>query len=152
MLKSSGDLPQFLAICYATSYPFGFPYRIKCLPLYILKFIVTRLINQDNKFTLIRVDEYGALVGSSEFMRTCHNRNIIVQNTGGYSSSLNGKSEISNNTLDNITRALLLKSSHKKKIWFFAYQDAIRISYRTDNMLCGDVPYFLWNVSMTISI
>ena len=50
-------------------------------------------------------------------MRTCHNMNIIVQTTGGYASSLNGKSEIPNKTLANITRALLLNSSHKKEIW-----------------------------------
>ena len=34
--------------------------------------------------------------------------NIIVKNTGGDVSSLNGKSEISNKTLANIKRALLL--------------------------------------------
>ena len=37
----------FVAICYAASYPFGFPYRIKCPPFYILKFISTALSNQD---------------------------------------------------------------------------------------------------------
>ena len=38
--------------------------------------------------------------------------NIIVQNTGGDSSSLNGKIESPNKTIA-ITRALLLNSSHK---------------------------------------
>ena len=42
--------------------------------------------------------------------------NIIVQTTGGYASSLNGKSESLNKTLDNITRALLLNTSHKKEL------------------------------------
>ena len=40
--------------------------------------------------------------------------NIIFQITGGDASSLNGKSEIPNNTLANITRDLLLKSIHNK--------------------------------------
>ena len=40
--------------------------------------------------------------------------NIIVQTTGGDASSLHGNSKSSNKTLANITRALLLKSSHKK--------------------------------------
>ena len=71
--------------------------------------------------------------------------NIIVQTTGGYASSLNGKSESTNNTLDNITRALLMKSSHKKELWCFAYQYAIWISLRTKNIFHGDVPYFLWH-------
>ena len=35
--------------------------------------------------------------------------NIIVQTIGGYASSLNGKSEISNKTLANILIVLLLK-------------------------------------------
>ena len=52
-------------------------------------------------------------------MKTCHNMNIIVQNTEVYESSINSKSESHNNTLANITRALLLKSSNKKTFGFF---------------------------------
>ena len=40
--------------------------------------------------------------------------NIIVQTTGGDASSLNCKIESPNRTLANVTRAILLKSSHKK--------------------------------------
>ena len=109
-----GFTSTFVAIFFATSYPFGFPYRSKSPPLYILKFLVTTLRNQDKKVAFIRLDEYGALSISSEFMKTCHNMNIIVQNTGGYSTYLNGKIESPNKTLANITRALSLKSSHKK--------------------------------------
>ena len=98
-------------ICSATSYPFGFPSRRKCPSLDILKFLVTTLINQDRKVAFIRVDDDGALEKSTEFMRTCHNMNIIVQTTGAYDSSLNVKSEIPNKKLANITRGLLLKSS-----------------------------------------
>ena len=49
------------------------------------------------------MDEDGALARSSEFMSKCQNMNIVVQTTGGDSYSLNGKSEIPNNTLANIT-------------------------------------------------
>ena len=73
-----GFTSTFVAIYYSTSYPFGFPYRRKHPPLDILKFLVTTLRNQDKKFALIRVDEYGSLERSSEFMKTCHNMNIIV--------------------------------------------------------------------------
>ena len=71
--------------------------------------------------------------------------NTIVQTTGGYASSLNGKSESPNNTLANITRALLLNSSHKKELWYFSYQYAICLSRQTENRLRGGVPYFLWH-------
>ena len=94
----------FVAICSATSHPFVFPSIIKNPPLDILKFIVTKLINQDKKVALIRVDEDGALARSSGFKKTFHNTNITFQTTGGYESSINGKREITNNTLDNITR------------------------------------------------
>ena len=93
------------------------------------------------------MDEDGALARSSEFMRTRHNMNIIVQTTGGYASSINGKSEIPNKILANITRYILMKSSQKKEFWYFAYQYAIWISLRTNNRLRGDVPYFLWHVT-----
>ena len=71
--------------------------------------------------------------------------NTIVQTTGGDASSLNGKSESTNKTLSNITRALLLNSGHKKELWCFAYQYSIWISCQTENKLCGCVPYFLCN-------
>ena len=86
-----GFTSTFVAICSTTSYPFGFPYRIKRPTLDILKFLVTALRNQDKKVAFIRVDEYGAIAKSSNLLRTCHNINIIVQTTGGDSSSLNGK-------------------------------------------------------------
>ena len=76
-------------------------------------------------------------------MNTCHNMNIIVQTKGGDAYSLNGKSESPNKTLSNITRALLLNSSHKKELWCFAFQYSIWLSLRTDNILCGDVTYFI---------
>ena len=47
-------------------------------------------------------------------MNTCYNMNIIVQTTDGYAYYLGDKIKITNNTLSDITRALLLNSSHKK--------------------------------------
>ena len=103
------DLSQlFGSICSATSYPFGFPSIRKRPPLEILKSLVTASINQDKKVVFIQVDEYGALARSSAFMRSFHNMNIIVQTTDGDAYPINGKSEITNNTLANITGYLLL--------------------------------------------
>ena len=107
---------NFVAVCYATSYPFGFPSRRKLPPLEILNFLIATLSNKDKKVTIIRVYEYVSLGRSSEFMKTCHNINIVVQNTGRYASPLNGKSEIPNNTFSNITRAVLLNLIHKKEL------------------------------------
>ena len=91
-VKSIRELTStFVAICSATSHPFVFPSIRKHPPLEILKFLVTTLRNQDKEFAFIRVDEYGELARYSDFMKTCHNINIIVQTAGGYASYLNGK-------------------------------------------------------------
>ena len=105
---------NFVALCSATSYPFVFPSRIKLPPLDIIKSLVDTFSNQDKKVVSITVDEDGEISRSSESVKTCHNMNIIVKTTGVDAYSLNGNSDISNNTLSNITIALLLNSSHKK--------------------------------------
>ena len=116
-----GFTSNFVAILSDTSYPFGFPSRSKSPLLDILKFLVATLRNQDKKFSFSIVDEDGALAMYYEFMKTYHNMNIIVHTIGGYTYSLNGKSESHNKTLANITRALLLNSNHKKELCCFAY-------------------------------
>ena len=55
-------------------------------------------------------------------MQACHNMNIIVQTTGVDISSLDGNSEISNKTWDNITRAFMVNSNHKKEFLSLVYQ------------------------------
>ena len=77
----------FVDICYDISYPFGFPYRSKWTPLDILKLIFIKF----RKMAFIRVVKDVALARSSGSMMTFHNMNIIFQNTGGDTSSLNGK-------------------------------------------------------------
>ena len=138
----------FFDVCPATSYTFGFPSRIKRPPIEILKLLVTTFSNQDNKAAYIWVDEDGSLARSSKFMSTFHNKNIIVQTTGGHASSPNGKSKSLNKTLSNITRALLLNSSHNKYLWCCAYQYAICSLFQTENRLRGGVPYFFWHGSI----
>ena len=104
-----GFTSNFVAIFSSNSYLFGFLSRIKIPPLDILKFLVATLSNQDNKVAFVIVDEYLSLARSYEFMKTCYNINIIVQNTGRDESSLNGKTKSPNKTLSNIRRALLIK-------------------------------------------
>ena len=91
-----------MAICSANSYPFEFLSIKKRPHLDIIKFLVTILRNQGNKVSFIRVDEDVALASYSEFLNTCHVMNSIVQTTGGYASSINGKNKTPNKKLDNI--------------------------------------------------
>ena len=87
-----------MAIRSATSHPFEFTSRIKHPPLEILKLLVTTLRNQDKKVVFIQVDDDGELAISSEFMKTCHNMNIIVQTIGRDAPLLNGETESLNKT------------------------------------------------------
>ena len=135
-----GFTSTFVAICYATSYIFGFISRSKKPPLETFKFLFNALRNKDKKVSFIRLYADGALARFSEFMRKRHNMNIIFQTNSGYESSLNRKGKIPNKTLDNIIRALMLNLSHKKELWCLDYQYTIWISCRAENMLCGDVP------------
>ena len=142
-----GFTSTFVVICSANSYPFWFPSRRKSWPLDILKCVVTVLKNWNKKVASIRVDEYTELARSSEYMTTCHNMNIIIQNSGGDASSLNDKSRICNKKIGDVTRALLLNSRYKKELCFFVYQYPICLSRKIKNILCGDVTYLLWNVT-----
>ena len=105
---------HFVTIWSATSYPFGFTSRIKRPPLDILKVLVITSRKQNEKFSFIPVAENGAPAIFFEFIKTCHNMNIRVQTSGEDASCFNGKSEIFNMTLANITRDLLLNSSNNK--------------------------------------
>ena len=58
----------------------------------ILKIIVATLSNQDKKVTFIKLYEDGELARYYEFMKSCHNMNIIVHTTVVDVSSINGKS------------------------------------------------------------
>ena len=85
----------FVVIYSSTSYHFGFPSRNKRPHLYTLLLFVTTLINKYNKFAFIRLYEDFSLAGSSSSTRTCHYMKNLVQTTGGDTSYINGKSEIS---------------------------------------------------------
>ena len=69
---------------------------------------------------------------------------ILVQNTGVYASSIKGKIKRPNKSLADITRELILESSHNKEGFCLAYQYIIRLSCWTDSKFCDGVPYFLW--------
>ena len=103
-----GFTSTFVAICFANSYHFGFSSRSKYPPLGILKCIVNTLGNYYKGVSFTQFDGDRALERSSEFMKTCHNMNRIVQNTGRDAYYLNGKIESPNKTLANIKKYLIL--------------------------------------------
>ena len=79
-----------MAICSATSYYFSFILISKRPPLEIQELLDNTLNNQDKKVAFIQLDEDLALARYSEFMKKCHNMNLIGQTTGRDASSING--------------------------------------------------------------
>ena len=81
-----------LALCSATSYPFGFDLRSKISPLEMIKLIVNTFKSRDKKNTVAWLEGDGPLSRYSEFMREFTDMNIIDQTAGGDASHLNEKS------------------------------------------------------------
>ena len=76
-------------------------------------------------------------------MKTCDNMNIIVQTTDEDASSFNGRSESPNKKVSDITRDIIFNLSYRKELCCFVYHYGIWPSCQTDNILYGDVTYFL---------
>ena len=131
----------FVPIWSNTSYSFGFTSRVKILPFEMLKFLLDNLRNKYKKVALVWVDEDGTFSKSSESMKPCYRMNILVQTTGDYAYSLNGKSEITNKVLANIKLSLMMNPSHNK-YFFSAYHYDICLSKQTNNRLRYYIPYF----------
>ena len=115
VLKSSVDLPRLWWIYVLLLHtPFVFRTKKNVQLLAYLNYLSPHSGIRIIKLHSCEVVENGALEISYGFMRVYHNINIIFQTIGGDASSLNWKIKITNKTLYNITRSLLLSSSCKR--------------------------------------
>ena len=102
-----------LDIIYAsTRYSFAFPTRSKRVPLDILNWLLSILEQEGKIVRIIRVDEDGALARSREFCKLIQKKNITLQTTGGYMSSLNGMVERPHRDAHKATRISIGSNSH----------------------------------------
>lgn len=74
----------FTVICEDTSYPFGFPVKMKRPPLEVLKLIILILQQLKLSITYIRVDEDGSLSKSTECCSLISTLDLVLETTGGY--------------------------------------------------------------------
>ena len=104
----------------ATNYTWIFLSRNKRPPLDILTFFISILKKENRYIRYVRVDEDGALANSTEFCKLIMFHQITLQTTGGYASSLNGKSESLNKVAKFTVSSILASTQMEPMFWCFA--------------------------------
>ena len=104
----------------ATNYTWIFLSRNKRPPLDVLTFFISILKKEQRIIRYVRVDEDGALANSTEFCKLLILHHITLQTTGGYASSLNGKSESLNKVAKFTVSSILASTQMDPMFWCFA--------------------------------
>jgi len=105
----------------ATNYTWIFLSRNKRPPLDILSFFISIMKKENKSIRYIRVDEDKALANCTAFCKLLLLHNITLRTTGGYASSLNGKSESLNKAAKHTVFIILSSSTNMDPIfWRFA--------------------------------
>ena len=106
----------------ATNYTWAFPTRHKKPPLDIITYLFQVLHKEARTVKRIRVDEDGALAGSTDFCKLIHLESIVLETTGGYASSKNGKAESLNKSIKHLILTALVAANKSLDFWCFAMQ------------------------------
>jgi len=104
----------------ATNYTWIFLSRNKRPPLDVITFFISILKKEHRTIRYIRVDEDGALAQSTAFCKLLLLHTITLQTTGGYASSLNGKSESLNKVAKYTVSSILASTRMDPMFWCFA--------------------------------
>ena len=94
-----------------------FPTASKRSPVCIIRFILTKIKNEQHPSKNLRVDEDGALANSTDVINLLiEELKISMETTGEDISWLNGKNEKHNRSIKNMVREFLIDSNqHAKK-------------------------------------
>lgn len=141
-------------VCTSTSYIFTYPTKSKSTPLQLIRWLITTFRSCGHNPTFVRVDEDSALAECSHFCALLVELGCILETTGGYNSTNNGKVERSHLTLKNMVRASLYNAQLLfgdslppnlpiQKFWCFALQHAAYTLRRMYNRMRDNTPYFL---------
>ena len=71
--------------------------------------------------------------------------NITLHTTGGYSSSINGKGELHNQTINNMTRTALLDSGLNNNLWCFALEAMVDTYNARVHSVTGEQPDYVFH-------
>ena len=120
---------------------FFFPCRHKNPPIDLVLFFFSWLRRHGVPVADIRSDEDGAFVRSTEFCKILYKSlGIVLQSTGGYASTINGKAESPHMTIKRMIRAMLIGASMLDIFWCFAGQYAANIHNNCINRITGKPP------------
>jgi hypothetical protein len=107
----------------------GFPTRSRSPPVHIMRWLVNNMRKQGYAALELRVDEDGALVRSTNFMKLCvEELKMSVQSTGGYNSTNNGLVESPIKPIKRMVRIFLLGAAMPDTIWCYAFVYAVYLS------------------------
>ena len=109
------------ATCFTTAYPFGFPVRNKRSPLDLIIWLIDVMERQGRKVLFLRFDEGDELVRNYEVGKLLVEKHVIMQSTGAFASSLNGKDERSHRTYSEMMRCMLHIARQPQEQWCYAF-------------------------------
>ena len=142
--SNKGFTSAFNIIDATQSYTFVLPNRSKCSPVSLLKATISVSRSVRYSCTIIIHDEGINLTKLVDFMITLHDLHMIVETTGGYESTINGKLELPNWKFKNMLHSQLISRFHNEKLWCFFYQYSGWLVRRLINKRIGNVPIISW--------
>ena len=136
-----------LTIVEATArYQWRFPCKNKRPPIVLVICFVRTLRVQGYNVSQIRVDEGGELARSTCFMKSCKKvLNIVVETTGGYNSTNNGKVKASHRPAKRTVRMMLMTAGLPDSFWDYALQYGCFVYNNTIHSQTKQVPAIHFN-------
>ena len=136
---------SFLSVvCAKTRKLFAIATRSKRPPLELCRFLYMMFSRMGCQPLEIRVDRGGELAKSSEFVNFWFSKGIVVNDTGGHASYLNGKVERPNQTIMAGVRALLINKNSPSSDWCEALSHYNMVYDMTLHRGIDDTPFHAW--------
>lgn len=131
-------------------YGFEFPSASKRPPLRIVRNLVKLLRSCGYPVHVIRVDEDSGLAKSSDFCRLLADLQVILETTGGYNSTNNGKVERPHRTKANHIRSDLIGAGLTDRLWDRSATYNQCVVNQSWNEMTNNIPLIEWLAAIGI--
>ena len=122
-----------------------FPTKHKAPPLDLCLFFFNHLQRQGVPVLQLRGDEDGAFIGNTEFCGTMYKScGLVMESTGGYASTINGKAESPHRTTKKTIRSMLMGANLDDAFWCFTGQYGTLGYNQCKNRVTGKIPDKEW--------
>ena len=113
-----GFTSMLTVVCENTRILWVFPTASKKAHVFIIRFILTTLMNEQHQCKLIRADEDSVLANSTDVTNLLvDDFNISMETTGGDASWINGNNGRHNRSIHNMVRSSLLDINNHENKW-----------------------------------